>query len=176
MLRRSQGVLSIALGQSNVECGLSLDSGGDTDTEVVTAGNPAREARRTGNGAALPSPDGNEVADSYLQLRASDDAISAGLPTTRVRVEVVYLDAGRDGFELQYDGQSGGPFGDGRFESAGMVWKASTGGWKTAVFTLCDAYFANRDLGADMRISDNGDGPETIQRVTLTLLSPAPCP
>ena len=39
-----------------------------------------------------------------------------------------------------------------------------------------DADCANRDLGADLRISDAYDGPETIQRVTVTLLSPAPCP
>jgi len=176
VLKRSQGVLSIALGQSNVECGLSLDSGGDTDTEVVSAGNPAMEARRTGNGRALPSSDGNSVADHYLQLRVDDAEIYAGLPTTRVRVEVVYLDTGGDAFELQYDALSGGPFGDGRFKSAPVLQKTSTGLWKTAVFTLCDAYFANRDLGSDLRISDQGDGPETIQRVTLTLLSPAACP
>jgi hypothetical protein len=48
--------------------------------------------------------------------------------------------------------------------------------WKTAAFTLCDAYFANRDQEADLRLNDCSDGPETIQRVTVTLLSPAACP
>jgi hypothetical protein len=176
VLKHSQGALTITLGQANLEHGLSLDAGGDADTEVVTAGSPALEARRTGNGRVLASPDGNAVEDRHLQLRADNGQIYAGLPTTRVCVEVVYLDTGGDAFELQYDALSGGPFGDGRFQGTGLFRKASTGLWKTAVFTLCDAYFANRDLGADLRISDAGDGPETIQCVTLTLLSPAPCP
>jgi len=176
VLKHSQGALTITLGQSNLERGLFLDSGGDRDTEAVTAGNPATEARRTGNGRALPSSDGNSIADYYLQLRVDDGEIYAGLPTTRVRIEVVYLDTGVDAFELQYDALSGGPFGDGRFQSAGLFRKASTGLWKTAAFTLCDAYFANRDQEADLRLNDCSDGPETIQRVTVTLLSPAACP
>lgn len=54
--------------------------------------------------------------------------------------------------------------------------KTNSGQWRTAVFDLCDADLANRDLGADMRIADWGDGAETIHRVALTLLSPAECP
>jgi hypothetical protein len=169
-------VLSIALGQTSIESGLYLDSGGDDDTEVVTAGNPPLEARRTGNGRALPSADGNTIADDYIQLRVDDAVIFSGWPTNRVRVEIEYLDQGTDGFELQYDATSGGPFDDGRFKSSAPVTKTNSGQWRTALFTLCDAYLANRMHDADLRIADGADGAETIRRVTLTLLSPAPCP
>jgi hypothetical protein len=97
-------------------------------------------------------------------------------PAAVERLVVAYPDGGGDAFELQYDALSGGPFGDGRFRGTGLSRKASTGLWKTAVSKLCDAHFASRDQGADLRIFDQGDGPETIQRVALTLLSPTPCP
>ena len=165
-------VLSILLGQDNVEEGLFLDYGGDVDTEVVSVGSPPTEARRTGNGQALPGPDGNQVEDYYVQFRADDGAIFAGDPTTRVQIEVEYFDQGTDTFNIQYDALSGGHLGDGRFKDTGSVIKTDTGRFQTAVFTLCDAYFANRDNGADFRIFDWGDGAEIIHRVTVTLLPP----
>lgn len=168
--------LSILLGHNNVEQGLFLDYGGDMDTEVVSVGSPPTEARRTGNSQVLPSPDGNQVADYYMQFRADDGAIFAGDPTTRIRIEVEYLDQGTDTFMIQYDALSGGPLGDGRFKDTGSVIKTDTGRFQTAVFTLCDAYFANRDHGADFRIDDRGDGAEIIRRVTVTLLPLPPGP
>ena len=172
VLKRSPGVLSITLGKNNIERGLVLDYGGDADTEVVLAGSPAVEARRTGNGQALPAADGNQAGDSYLQIRVGDSHIYAGSPTTRVRIVVEHLDQGSDTFSLQYDALSGGPFSDGRFKDAGAVSKTNSGAFRTVVFTLNDASFGNRDNGADFRISDNGDGAETIRRVTVTLLFP----
>jgi hypothetical protein len=172
VLKHSPGNLTIALGQHNMQHGLALDDGEDVDTEVVWVGSPATEARRTGNGHALPSANGNNIADYYLQLRANDRFIHAGWPTTRVRVEVEYFDQGTDTFELQYDALSGGPLSDGRFKGAGLLHKSDSGQFRTAAFDLDDAYFANRDNGADLRISDNGDGAEVIRRVTITLLTP----
>jgi hypothetical protein len=165
-------VLSILLGYDNVEEGLFLDYGGDVDTEVVSVGSPPTEARRTGNGQALPSPDGNQTPDYYMQFRADDSAIFAGDPTTRIRIEVEYFDQGTDTFNIQYDALSSGPLGDGRFKDTCSVIKTDTGRFQTAVFRLCDAYFANRDNGADFRICDWGDGAEIIRRVTVTLLPP----
>jgi len=150
--------------------GLSLDSGGDVDTEVVTVGEAQEQAWRSGNGQVLPSPDGNTVEDYYMQFQVDDDFIFSGVPTSAVRIEIEYLDVGTDMFNIQYDGINGGPEGDGRFKSTGVVVKTNSGEFKTAVFTLSDAYFANRDHGADFRISDNGDGAETIRRVTVTLM------
>lgn len=159
----------IRLGADNDEQGIALDVGGDRDTEVVSVGAPATGARRTGNGQVLPSADGNQEADWYVQFKVDDDLIYAGSPTTRVRLYVEYLDEGTDSFSLQYDATSGGPSGDGTFRRTGAVHKTDTGVFKTATFLLCDAYFANRDLDADFRIDDHGDGAETIRLVTLVL-------
>jgi len=163
--------LSILLGEHNVEHGLVLDVGGDEDTTAVWVGSPPSEARRTGNGQPLASADSNQVADYYMQLRADDQTIFAGAPTTQVRIDVEYFDAGTDDFTLQYDALSGGPFGDGRFKEGGRIIKTDTRRFVFATFWLCDAYFANRDLGADLRISDDGDGAETICSVVITLMT-----
>ena len=105
-------------------------------------------------------------------MRADDSAIYAGSPTTNVRIEVEYFDEDTDTFCVEYDALSGGPYGDGRFKATAQVTKTDGGQFQTAVFVLNDAYFANRDNGADLRVSDNGDGSETIRRITVTLLSP----
>jgi hypothetical protein len=144
-----------------------MDTTGDADTEAVTVGSTQEVARRTGNGETLPSDDGNDIGDYYLQFRVDDAFLYEGSPTTHVRIEVEYLDHGTDRFGLQYDAHSGGPFGDGRFRDANDVTKTDTGEFKTVVFRLRDAFFANRDNGADFRISDNGDGAETITRVSV---------
>jgi parallel beta-helix repeat protein len=161
---------SIQWVQGEVENKLFLDSGGDVDTEVASVGNPPVDARRTGNGQALTSPDGNQVEDYYMQFRIDDSVIFAGSPTTLVRVEVEYFDQGTDSFFIQYDALAGGPFGDGTFKETDPVIKTDSQSFQTAVFTLNDAYFANRDNGADFRISDLNDGAEIIRSVTVTLL------
>jgi hypothetical protein len=166
--------LSIELGAQNVEKGISLDTGGDVDSIVVTVGSPALEARRTGNGVALSAADGNTTPDYYLQFKVADTALYSGLPTQRLRIEVEYLDLGTDQFVIQYDGEQGGPFGDGRFEPTMRWTKTNTGQFRTAVFYLCDANFANRDHNADFRLFDDGDNPETIHKVTVRLLQVEP--
>ena len=45
--------------------------------------------------------------------------------------------------------------------------KTGSGEYRTAVFNLCNANFANRDNGADFRLADNGDGAETIRAVRV---------
>jgi len=162
------------LGHNNVEQGLFLDYGGDVDTQVVSVGSPAMEARRTGNGGALASQDGNQDADYYMQFRVDDRAVFASTPTTRIRIDVEYFDQGTDSFAIHYDAVSGGPYGNGTFKETGTVTKSDTRRFQVAVFTLCDAHFANRDNGADLRIDDRGDGAETISRVTVTLLQRGP--
>ena len=169
-LSSNQVTLSITLGSQNVEQGITLDSGGDVDTEVVSVGSPAVQARRTGNGAALPSQNSNSIPDNYMQFKVNDTALYAGQPTSHLRLEVEYLDQGIDSFIIQYDGKSGGPFGDGRFEPAVRLTKTNTNQFRTATFSLCDANFANRDNGADFRIYDLGDNAETIHKVKITLL------
>ena len=155
----------------HISSGLTMDSGGDVDTEVVTVGEDQEQAFRTGNGRVLPSADGNKEEDWYMQFKVADYFIYEGSPTTHVRIEVEYLDDGADQFNIQYDAVSAGAFSDGRFKESNVVTKSGSGEFKTAIFTLSDAYFANRDNNADFRISDHSDGAETIRRVSVTLLT-----
>jgi Ca2+-binding RTX toxin-like protein len=143
---------------------IAIDRGGDRDYRSVVVDGVA--AVRSGDGEALPSPDGNLVVDFYLQFRVTDNLIFRAQPTSRILVEVEYLDTGTDSFNLQYDAV-GGPFKD-----THVITKAGTGTFRTATLSLCDAFFANRDGGADLRIADGNDGAETIRRVTVTLREP----
>ncbi len=156
--------------------GLLLEAGGDVDTEVVSAGSPPEQALRTGNGTVLSAADGNSIEDYYMQFNVDDAFIYRSSPTSRVQIEIEYLDAGTDTFSIQYDGISGGPEGDGRFKDTGVVVKTDSGEFKTAVFPLCDAYFANRTNGGDFRIADSADGSEIIRRVVVTLVTLASGP
>lgn len=158
--------LSVSLGKTSIGQGVTLDSGGDVDTTPVSIGNPPVEARQSGNGKALTAADGNTTGDSFFQFNVSDASIYKGLPFGHVRVEVDYLDQGTDTFSIQYDAQPA-TTSNGVFSGGGSVVKTNTGVFKTAVFNLCNAYFANRDNGADFRIGDNGDGAETFRAVRV---------
>lgn len=164
------GPLSIQLGQANLEDGIALDQGGDVDSLVVATGSPAVEARSSGNGLALSAPDGNTTPDFYLQFQVDDQRLYAGRPTAQIKIEVEYLDQGTDSFRLEYDARPTGS-SDGLFYDGGGVIKADSGVFRTAVFYLCNANFANRDNGADFRISDDGNGAELIRSVKITLLA-----
>lgn len=165
---RFQQPLTIALSDSITENGLALMEGGDYDTALITTG--LGTARRTGSGEILPSNDANQVGDYYLQINADDASIAAGSPTTVVLIEVEYLDQGTDQFNIQYDAESGGPFGDGRFKDTEVITKTGSGQWRTAAFLIEDAYFANRDHGGDFRLYDFGDGYEIIRKVKVNLI------
>jgi hypothetical protein len=156
--------------QSHTNNGLLLDTGGDVDIEVVSAGSPPEQALRTGNGEVIPAADGNSVEDYYMQFNVDDVFFYRGSPPSRVLIEIEYLDEGTDTFSIQYDAFSGGFEGDGRFKDTGVVVKNNSGEFRTAVFPLCDAYFGNRDNGGDFRIADSVDGAETIRRVAVTLV------
>jgi predicted amidohydrolase YtcJ len=166
---RSETPTEVVFDSDHTSNGLTLDAGGDADVELVTVGSD--QAFRTGNGQVVPAPDNNSDPDWYLELGVDDDLIYAGSPTTHVQIAVEYLDEGTDRFNIQYDALSGGDDGSGRFkESDLIVTKTDTGEFKTVVFTFDDANFANRINNTDFRIADRADGPETIRRVTLTLI------
>lgn len=163
--------VSIVLGASNLEEGLFLDYGGDVDTTVVRVGASNTEARCTGNGRPLASPDGNKVSDLYMQFRVDDSMLFAAQPTNRVRLEIEYYDVGTDAFRVEYDAQgTWGPLGDGRFVDSGPIHKSDSRTFKVTTLNLDGVYFGNRDNGADFRISDCADGAETVRKVTVTLL------
>jgi hypothetical protein len=170
LVLRDHVPLYIVLGETDVVHGIGRDVGGDADTEVVVAGEPPLEARRTGNGRALSAPDGNQVADHHLQFDVDDGRIFAGVPTTRVIIAIEYLDEGTDLLGLQYDALSGGPFGDGSFKHAPDLTKTDTGQWRVLEYELEDVLFEGRVNGGDFRILDHGDGAETVRRVTVRLL------
>lgn len=163
-------ILSITLGDSVLENGISLDAGGDVDTIAVD--NQVVAGRKSGNGLPLMSADSNNVPDSYFQFNVDDAKLFKGSPTIRVRLEVDYIDSGVDTFSLQYDAQPTASF-DGIFAGGGSVAKTDSGELKTAVFNLCDVYFANRDNGADFRIADDANGAEIINEVRILRLDSA---
>ena len=167
-----QTPLSIQLGQTNVEDGLALDSGGDVDTAVVSAGNPPEEARRTGNDAVLPSPDANNIADSYMQFQVDDSRLFGGRPTAHVVLRIEYLDQGTDSFRVQYDALPTAT-SDGLFVDGATVFKTGSGKFRTLNLALCDVNFANRTNGGDFRIDDDRNGAETVRYVEVSLLPPA---
>lgn len=156
--------VSITLGNQFTTNGITLDSGGDVDTKTVQ-GN-GMEARQSGNGAALASADGDSVPDSFFQFNVDDKRMFAGSPTRHVRVEVDYLDQGTDIFSIEYDAMPTSA-SKGIFTGGGAVVKTDSGEIRTASFNLCDAHFANRDNGADFRISDGLDGAEIIREVRV---------
>lgn len=163
-------ILSISPGVEEQGIYISLQSGGDVDTAVVNGDVPASAGRSTGNGTVLAAQDGNSVADSYIQFDVDNSALFDGAPTGSVHLDVEYLDAGMDAFLVEYDALSGGPYGDGTFKSTRQVFKTNTNRYKVATFILKDVRFADRDNGADLRISDLGDGAEVIRKVTITTL------
>lgn len=169
-LVRGNRPLVIDLGDPVVPDNLYLQEGGDWDTLPITAGASPSAARRTGNGETLASSDGNQVADFYMQFDANDRFIFVGNPTQDLVIEVEYLDAGSDTFNLQYDAMYGGPFDDGRYRDTQWITKTNTGEWMTASFAIDIVYFGNRDNGGDFRIYDFGDGYEIIRKVTITLV------
>lgn len=157
-------LISIFPAQTESNEYFTLSSGSDADTEIVG------EGRRSGNGQALSAGDGNTVPDAYIQFNVSDEAIFAGRPTSSIRLDIEYLDEGTDSFTVRYDALEGGPSGDGRFFESWPIYKTGSGEYRTVTFVFKNIYFANRDNGADFRIFDRNDGPETIRRVSITLL------
>jgi len=142
---------------------ITLLTGGDTDVEVVGGMESDGRGWRSGSGVALPSSDGNTVEDWYIQFDVDDGLIYQGNPTTAVVIAIEYLDVGTDGFSIQYDGVASAGFAE-----TDPTIKADTGGFVTAVYVLDDAWFGNRTNGGDFRITDHGDGPETIRRIVVT--------
>jgi len=159
--------LSITLGATNEEQGISQITGGDIDTVLAAKGDPAVDTMATGSGLPLPALDGNTTPDSYIQFNVSDNDLLNGVPTHHIRLDVEYFDEGTDTFSLQYDSQSD-PFAGG-----GLVVKTNSMTFRTATFFLCDALFNNRGNGGDFRIADNADGVDYFRKVQVTGLPDA---
>ena len=157
-------VWEVSFAPGEQENGLSLGKIEDADVEVVDIPNESRQGWRTGNGVALPAEDNNTAPDGYIQFSVRDDILFEGNPTSRVVIEIEYLDEGTDSFLLQYDSPTD-PFTDGF-----SVFKEDSGKVKTITLPLCNIYFGNRNNGYDFRISDDENGSDTILRVTVRLV------
>lgn len=174
-IMRNNTHLSIRLGLNDDEQGIYLHDGGDVDTLLyVLSTNPDLSVNGTGNGDILPSPDLNQIPDFYMQFDVDDAVIFEEPATTRLRIEVEFVDMGTDTFRIEYDAHTGGPLGDGRFRRTGTVTKTNTDALLTTYFDLDEVYFANRTNRGDFRINDMGDGVEYIHKVTVMRLAPAP--
>jgi Leucine-rich repeat (LRR) protein len=92
---------------------------------------------------------------------AVEDAYLFDNATQPVTIAVIYLDAGRDTWELLYDAV-GDPA-----KSAGIVTKTNSNQWREALFTLPDARFSNQHSGYDFRIRSRGDGDEHVSFVEV---------
>ena len=162
--------LIISFGKDGNRKGLALDYGGDVDTEFVTIGDS--QATRTGSGKALPSTDGNTTSDAFMQFNVDDRIMYSGKPTTFVLIEIEFFDQGKDDFSVDYDAMGNvGIYKNGMFTDTCKITKGNTLVFKIATFAIKDARFADRDNGADFRISDYGDGAEIIRLVRVKLLS-----
>lgn len=128
----------------------SAPGGRTTPQWNVTAQPWGRFTRRTD--AASGNPD---------MLFAVDDAYLFDNAARPVTVSVVYLDAGRDTWELQYDAV-GDPA-----KSAGVVTKTNSNQWREAIFSLPDAQFSNQHAGFDFRLRSRGDGDEYVSFVEV---------
>ncbi|MFV1949251.1 MAG: protein kinase [Anaerolineales bacterium] len=137
----------------------------DGDYKIVDVGRD--QTFSTGNGMSFTAEDGNIVSDYYIYFDVQDTQIYGLAEESEITIIVTYLDQGRDGFYLDYDAHSGGDSGDGRFKMAGTIHKMDTKEFKTAQFTVFDAFFTNRNHGSDFRIGDRGDGAEFIRSVKV---------
>jgi hypothetical protein len=103
-----------------------------------------------------------------------DDALAGGGSHPRLRVEVEYRDQGAGIFFVEYDSSDAAvaivPQWPGAFKaSTERITLQDTGEWRTAIFDLPDALFANRCNGGDFRVTAPA-GPVTIRRVAVSHL------
>ena len=103
-----------------------------------------------------------------MGFNVDDGFLFEGNPTSKVKVEIVYLDMGTDSFYVEYDAD---PTSSGGVTSS--IVKTNSKKWKTAVFELYDVYFGKSDdveePEPDIQIYDGNDGEELIYRVVVTL-------
>jgi glycoprotein endo-alpha-1,2-mannosidase len=137
--------VSVALGERNSVQGLlQSDLPGDGLTEAVSVEGLA--ARRLAD---------NPTPVRYLYLWVHNDFVYA--EETSLEVEVDYLDLGEGAFGIEYDSTHAvWPF-QGAYKATAPVLLTNSGEWRTARFTLPDAYLGGRQNGhADLRLFASG--------------------
>lgn len=137
--------------------------------------------RPSGQGLTRPflqgAPDGDHIRTEralgsewqFIYFAISDEFMKE--PGAPVEVEIEYLDKGTDMVGLDYDSTDPSAPINGAFKSAPGIKKTNTGQWKTAVFRLDDAKFANREhMGSDFRIYGSKEDLH-VRRVEVRLAS-----
>lgn len=145
--------------ERNAPSELATRSGGDgVVAPVVVDGAPAHRT----------AP--NRVSDARYAYFDVDPAWAFDCADGTFRIEVEYLDAGCDAFELQYDStDSAGSVREGAFKSGGHIPVGGTRAWRTATFRVSDARFADRCNNSDFRFAVSGGVLElTFRRVVVT--------
>lgn len=170
----AQDEVSIILGATNKESGITLVEPAGGATSVVTKGGV--EARSTA------PPAGKTGGAMYF---AVDKAFAFEGSVTDLYVTVEYFDEGTDQFRLEYDAAGEEPEVDmfRQAEALPMV-KYDSKKWVQHTFHLTNVFFGKRQPGgADFRIVDltvdpttgepvEGEGPEIIRKVTVTKKAP----
>jgi hypothetical protein len=132
----------------------------------------------TGQGLTMPFiqgvPEGDyrrtDVAaggeNAFIYFAIADEFMRE--PKGPVEVAVEYLDQGTTTFGLDYDSLDETAPIKGAFKTAESVRRTNTGEWRTHVFHLPDARFANREhIGADFRIYGGDKEDLRVRRVEV---------
>ena len=152
-------VISVELGATNVEHGLSLLQGGDGANEAVTAG--GQSARRNANAGAR---------SLYLYVRVTDPAYAPGPRDVYVTVEV--FDDRVDFLRLEYDKAVPDVTLRSKYSSLrSPTLLAKSGTWRGATFHLPDLRMGRgQNGGADFRLVAEG---VAVRRVVVSSTPPA---
>jgi hypothetical protein len=165
---QKSGDLSITLGPINQEVGLTQILPATTTPVPDLGGRPAISTQAPGDPSAA----------GYLSLALVGSlSTPPAPPPADVWVTVEYYDKGTDTFDLEYDRLGSGTDSIYFAGVAGQqtVVKTDSKQWLTRSFHLLDPAFTHReDGGADLRISDNGDGREALHLVYVSKTVPSP--
>ena len=136
----------------------SITEMGDNDhpyNPALPSGREGWAVRRTGQATGNP----------HMFFKVDDDYVFGG--SNAVTITVTYLDEGADIWSLRYDAV-GGVEREARPQGSGVSWvqKESSNEWRTVVFVLQDARFANGLAGgSDFLLDCHDDGDEWIHFV-----------
>ena len=151
------GFVTIDLGPTDIESGISHLQPGDGDTTPVTIG--GRTARRNLDSGS----------DFYFYFALSDGFLFEG-NHREVFITIDYYDSGSGTLTLQYDA-----VGPNAYKRSDPVVLTGSNTWKAHTFHLKDAYFGNRqNNGADFRIFGGTEGTFYLDVIRASRELPGP--
>ena len=170
----AQDEVSIILGETNKESGITLVEPEGGATTVVTKG---------GSQARSTQPPAGKTGGYMCFVVDKAFAFEGSVPDLYVTVE--YFDEGTDQFRLEYDAVGEADTDIVRAAEGGAAFaKYDSKKWLQHTFHLTDVFFGKRQPGgADFRIFDmtfnpdtgeiaEGEGPEAIRKITISKVAP----